>query len=220
MNLEHERAWMKLSATPTGLIPEGSLAFPGFGNPGLEYAIPLGLTSTSGRWKQTTQSHGFNTAYRHVWRTLTLTLTTPSHGHRSVNSDSLIVSSPIEFQVRVSKPWVRGGQNLNPHFSSPVYYVAAIIRPGCVSLGRPPRRTVQVRLRRPRSQALPGRPLRRLATTGDEKCGLRVCAKITWHFGISDSRHLRPLLNREILNVGLATPAVSLNRSRPNLAQI
>ena len=112
MNLEHERAWMKLSATPTGLIPEGSLAFPGFGNPGPAYAIPLGLTSTSGRWKQTTQSHGFNTAYRHAWRTLTLTFTTPSHGHRSVNSDSLIVSSPIEFQVRVSKPWVRGGQNL------------------------------------------------------------------------------------------------------------
>ena len=28
------------------------------------------------------------------------------------------------------------------------------------------------------------------------------------------------LLNREILSVGLATPAVSLNRSRPNLAQI
>ena len=27
-------------------------------------------------------------------------------------------------------------------------------------------------------------------------------------------------LNREILNVGLATPPVSLNRSRPNLAQI
>ncbi len=30
---------------------------------------------------------------------------------------------------------------------------------------------------------------------------LRVCAKITWHFGISYSRHLRPLLNREILNL-------------------
>ncbi len=49
---------------------------------------------------------------------------------------------------------------------------------------------------------------------------LRVCAKITWHFGISSSHHLRPLLNREILNVDPATPAVSLNRSRPNLAQI
>ena len=49
---------------------------------------------------------------------------------------------------------------------------------------------------------------------------LRVWAKITWHFGISSSHHLRPLLNREILNVGQATPAVSLNRSRPNLVQI
>ena len=41
-------------------------------------------------------------------------------------------------------------------------------------LGRPPRRTARVRLRRPRSQALPGRPLRRLATTSDEKSGLEV----------------------------------------------
>ena len=49
---------------------------------------------------------------------------------------------------------------------------------------------------------------------------LRVCARITWHFGISSSHHLRPLLNREILNVDQATPAVSLNRSRPNLVQI
>ena len=39
-------------------------------------------------------------------------------------------------------------------------------------LGRPPRRTARVRLRRPRSQALPGRRLRRLATTVDEKSGL------------------------------------------------
>jgi len=31
---------------------------------------------------------------------------------------------------------------------------------------------------------------------------------------------IRPLLNREIINVDSATPAVSLNRSRPNLAQI
>ena len=56
--------------------------------------------------------------------------------------------------------------------SSLVYYVAAIIRPGCVSLRRPPRRTARVRLRGPRSQALPGRPLRRLATTSGEKSGL------------------------------------------------
>ena len=56
----------------------------------------------------------------------------------------------------------------NPHFSSLVCCVAAIIRPGC----RPPRRTARVRLRGPRSQALPGRPLRRLATTSDEKSGL------------------------------------------------
>jgi len=48
---------------------------------------------------------------------------------------------------------------------------------------------------------------------------VRVFAKITWHFGISSSHHLRPLLNREILNVDPATPAVSLNRSRPNLVQ-
>ena len=66
-----------------------------------------------------------------------------------------------------------GATSLNPHFSSLVYCVAAIIRPGCVMLGRPPRRTVKVRLRRPRSQALPGRRLRRLATTTDEKSGLR-----------------------------------------------
>ena len=64
----------------------------------------------------------------------------------------------------------------NPHFSSLVYCVAAIIRPGCVTLRRPPRRTARVRLRGPRSQALPGRPLRRLATTSDEKSGLTV----TW----------------------------------------
>ena len=70
MSLEniHERAWMKLSATPTGLIPEESLPFPGFGNPGLEYTIPLGLTSTSGRWKYTTQSRELNTAYRYARR--------------------------------------------------------------------------------------------------------------------------------------------------------
>ena len=36
-----------------------------------------------------------------------------------------------------------------------------------------PRCTVKVRLRRPWSQALPGRPLRRLATTSDEKSGLK-----------------------------------------------
>ena len=60
----------------------------------------------------------------------------------------------------------------NPDFSSLVYCAAAIIRPGCVTLGRPPRRTVKVRLRWPRSQALPGRPLQRLATTSDEKSGL------------------------------------------------
>ncbi len=63
---------------------------------------------------------------------------------------------------------------LSPHFSSLVYYVAAIIRPGCVLLRRPPRRTARVRLRGPRSQALPGRPLRRLATTSDEKSGLEA----------------------------------------------
>ena len=50
--------------------------------------------------------------------------------------------------------------------------VAANIRPGFVTLGRPLRRTARVRLRGPRSQALPGRPLRRLATTSDEKSGL------------------------------------------------
>ena len=60
----------------------------------------------------------------------------------------------------------------NPHFSSLVCCAAAIIRPGCVTLRRPPRRTARVRLRGPRSQALPGRPFRRLATTSDEKCGL------------------------------------------------
>ncbi len=67
----------------------------------------------------------------------------------------------------------------SPHFSSLVYCVAANIRPGCVTLSRPPRRTARVRLRGPRSQALPGRPLRRLATTSDEKSGLgwdRGCA--------------------------------------------
>ena len=60
---------------------------------------------------------------------------------------------------------------LSPHSSSRVYCGAAIIRPGCVTLCRPSRRTVQVRLRGPRSQALPGPPFRRLATTTDEKCG-------------------------------------------------
>ena len=41
---------------------------------------------------------------------------------------------------------------------------------------------------------------------------LSDCAKITSHFGIPSSGHLRPPLNREILNVDRATPAVSLNR--------
>ena len=63
---------------------------------------------------------------------------------------------------------------VSPHFSSLVCCAAAIIRPGCVTLRRPPRRTARVRLRGPRSQALPGRPFRRLATTSDEKCGLGV----------------------------------------------
>ena len=60
----------------------------------------------------------------------------------------------------------------NPDFSSLVDCVAANIRPGCVTLCRPPRRAARVRLRGPRSQALPGWPLRRLATTSDEKSGL------------------------------------------------
>ena len=69
---------------------------------------------------------------------------------------------------------VRQITRTNPHFSSLVYCVAANIRPGCVTLGRPPRRTARLRLRGPRSQALPGRPLRRLATTSDEKSGLTL----------------------------------------------
>ena len=66
----------------------------------------------------------------------------------------------------------RKSWDLSPHFSSLVYCVAANIRPGFVTLCRPPRRTARVRLRGPRSQALPGRLLRRLATTSDEKSGL------------------------------------------------
>ena len=68
-------------------------------------------------------------------------------------------------------PYLRSSV-LSPHFSPLVYCVAANIRPGCVTLCRPPRRTARVRLRGPRSQALPGRLLRRLATTSDEKSGL------------------------------------------------
>ncbi len=52
---------------------------------------------------------------------------------------------------------------------------------------------------------------------GKASMDVRARAKITSHSGISASHYLRPLLNREILNVGLATPAVSLDRSRPNL---
>ena len=48
---------------------------------------------------------------------------------------------------------------------------------------------------------------------------LRVRSRITSHSRAHLYHHLRPLLNREILNVDLATPAVSLNRSRPNLVQ-
>ena len=84
---------------------------------------------------------------------------------KKIVAEKALKKAKEELETRVE-------ERTNPHFSSPVYYVAAIIRPGCVSLGRPPRRTVQVRLRRPRSQALPGRHLRRLTTTGDEKCGL------------------------------------------------
>ncbi len=91
-------------------------------------------------------------------------------------ASALITDGPYQGGTLVSHA---GFDWANPHFSSPVYYVAAIIRPGCVSLGRPPRRTVQVRLRRPRSQALPGRPLRRLATTGDEKCGLSLRTSVS-----------------------------------------
>ena len=65
----------------------------------------------------------------------------------------------------------------SPHFSHPVCCEAAIIRPDCVMLRRPPRRTVKVRLRGPRSQALSGRRFRPLATTGYEKCGLEVCPR-------------------------------------------
>ncbi len=79
----------------------------------------------------------------------------------------------------------------SPDFSSLVYCVAANVRPGCVTLGRPPRRTARVRLRGPRSQALPGRPLRRLATTSDEKSGLANTVHLrilTWILG----RPVRP----------------------------
>ena len=62
-----------------------------------------------------------------------------------------------------------GLPRLGPHLSSPVYYVATVIPPGRVPRGPPPRRTVQVRLRRPWSQALTGWRLRRLAKTGDER---------------------------------------------------
>ena len=41
-------------------------------------------------------------------------------------------------------------------------------------VGRPPRRTAEVRQRRPSSQALSGRRLHRLATQTDKKCGLRI----------------------------------------------
>ena len=39
-----------------------------------------------------------------------------------------------------------------------------------------------------------------------EDSDLRARVRITSHFGLSDSHHLRPLLNREILNVGPVTP--------------
>ena len=82
MSLEniHERAWMKLSATPTGLIPEESLPFPGFGNPGLEYTIPLGLTSTSGRWKPSLANSTLLIDMHGAIRTPLWTLATPSEG--------------------------------------------------------------------------------------------------------------------------------------------
>ena len=63
-------------------------------------------------------------------------------------------------------------------------------------------------------------PEMRSVSDGQDESGAKLSANSTWHFGISSSHHLRPLLNREILNVDRATPAVSLNRSRPNLVQI
>ncbi len=64
---------------------------------------------------------------------------------------------------------------LNPHLSLLLYRVAANIRPGCAKLCGPPRRLSEydcgARHEWYQSQALPGRPLWRLATTSDEKCG-------------------------------------------------
>ena len=52
------------------------------------------------------------------------------------------------------------------------------------------------------------------------KRGLRACSKITSCFRIPSSGHLWPGLNREILEIGPAIPAFSLNRAKPNLTQI
>ena len=60
----------------------------------------------------------------------------------------------------------------SPHFSPVVCCNGGYIRPDCVALGRPPRRIVKIRLRRPRSRALSERRLRRFATTTGEKSGL------------------------------------------------
>ena len=54
---------------------------------------------------------------------------------------------------------------LNPHFSPVVCCDGGYARRYCVALRRPPRRTVQVRLRRPLSCALSLRHLHRFATT-------------------------------------------------------
>ncbi len=53
-----------------------------------------------------------------------------------------------------------------------------------------------------------------------QPCSLRACSKITSCFRIPSSGHLWPGLNREILKIGPAIPAFSLNRARPNLTQI
>ena len=60
----------------------------------------------------------------------------------------------------------------------------------------------------------------RTAHSLSPRCVENATLVVTWHFGISSSHHLRPLLNREMLNVDPATPPVLLNRSQPNLVRI
>jgi hypothetical protein len=113
----------------------------------------------------------------------------------------------------------KGDLGFNPHFSRVSYCDGESIRSDCVTLRRPPRRTVQVRLRRPRSQALSERRLHRLVTKILEKCGLRELEQVglkSRRVENSESSRIDEfvLFIKSLLNYGTAlTPGSELARA-------